>query len=110
MIPDVTVNPSPNGLPMAKTGSPTRTSPESPRTAGLSDSTGRSARITARSFPPSIPVTSAVAVVPSRSSTTMREAPSTTWRLVRMCPSRSITMPLPVPCASTRICAIEGMT
>ena len=57
-----------------------------------------------------MPVTSAVAVVPSRNSTTSRWPPSTTCRLVRMCPLRSITMPLPAPVLPTRIRTIEGMT
>ena len=76
-MPAVTVPPSPNGLPIAITQSPTRTASESPNeTAG----SGASAftRNTARSVFSSLPTSSAVKLRPSGKLTVISSAPSMT--------------------------------
>ncbi len=89
----VTVPSSPNGAPIAMTGSPTTTASESP-----SVRVGRSLRstlMTARSYSIVDPTTSAMSSSPSLNVTESLPgvAPSTTCWLVRMYPSWEITNP-----------------
>ena len=102
MIPVVRVRSRPNGLPRASTFWPTTSLDESPRGIGVSPPGGSSTRITAMSLEASEPMTFASRVVPSWSVTSSESAPSTTWLLVRMCPSPSITNPEPEPRSSSR--------
>ena len=96
-IPWVSVPSRLNGLPMASTGSPTRSEAELPNGAAGSDPAGTSARIMARSFPGSRPAISASAVDPSAKRTSMASAPSITCSLVRIAPSASMMTPDPCP-------------
>ena len=80
-MPAVTEPPSPNGLPIASTQSPTRSaslSPNGTNLSGLSLSTLSSARSTRSSLPTS----TALSVVLSCSVTLISSAPSMTWLLV----------------------------
>ena len=81
-MPEVTVSPTLNGLPMASTGSPTDRCRMSPNgiTGRLSSDTFSSAR----SESASVPTTLALAERPSDSVTSMSSAPSTTcWFVSR---------------------------
>jgi len=77
----VTVWPTPNGLPIASTTSPTRTDPGVPNaTVGRFS---RSTFSTARSVSGSVPTTFAFSrVLPSARRTSISSIPSTTWLLV----------------------------
>ena len=80
-MPAVTVPPRPNGLPIARTQSPTRDWPESPKStvgSGLSALTFSKAR----SPPSSRPTISAFSVVLSCRVMETSSAPSITWLLV----------------------------
>ena len=61
-MPAVTVRSRPNGLPIATTGSPTRTASESPRRSGASAVASTSTLRTARSVEGSLPTSVAVSV------------------------------------------------
>ena len=81
-MPLVTVWPMPNGLPTARTRSPTSTMSLSAKVIA-----GRffaSTFTTARSDCGSVPMTLAVSSRPSLRETLMRSAPFTTWLFVRM--------------------------
>ena len=78
-MPDVTVRSSPNGLPIATTGSPTRTLSELPRGRGVSAFAEVSTRRTARSVDGSVPTISALTVSRFEKLTFTSLAPSTTW-------------------------------
>src|SRR5881397_2486679 len=92
-MPVVTVCSSPNGLPIAITGSPTWRREESPSgiTGSPVASTLRSAMSVFGSRPRSRPGSSR----PSASVTLISVAPSTTWLLVTMKPAELITKPEP---------------
>ena len=79
-MPLVTVWPTPKGLPMASTWSPTCSASESPRV--ITGSLSRSIFSTARSLSGSVPITLAGVRRASCSTTSMASAPSTTWLLV----------------------------
>ncbi len=78
-IPEVTVRSSPNGLPIATTGSPTATLSELPSGRGVSALAEASTRSTARSVDGSVPTTSALTVSRFEKLTVTSLAPSTTW-------------------------------
>ena len=78
-IPVVSVRSSPNGCPIAATGSPTINASESPSRTGLIASPLGSTRTTARSFALSNPCTRPSTVLPSLSPTVTVVAPCTTW-------------------------------
>ena len=86
MMPVVSVRSSPKGLPMAKTRCPTFNCVELPKTTGNSDAGGASIFSTATSVAGSWPTSRASYVLPSNKVTWIWRAPSTTWKLVRMCP------------------------
>ena len=79
-MPEVTVCPSPNGLPTATTKSPTRRPCELASGSARRFSAGM--RISATSVPGSLPMNSASTVRPSCSCTLTSVALSTTWWLV----------------------------
>src|SRR6266700_7449279 len=94
MIPAVTVPPRPNGLPIARTQSPTRALLESPQLAagrGVLTSTLSSAR----SVTASRPMTCACNAVSSDSVTVIWSAVAITWLLVTINPDGSMTKPEP---------------
>ncbi len=98
-IPAVAVRSRANGLPIATTGSPTRTLEESPKATGWSWSAGRSTLRRAMSVDSSLPTTCAgtaeeLSALPSWTVTLLE--PFTTWALVRTCPCLSMTKPEPV--------------
>ncbi len=96
-MPAVSVNCWPNGLPIAYTRWPTNTSSESANVTGARATPDGSTRMTARSASGSRPTSSAATIVPSMNVTRIYCASSTTWLLVTMWPSVSITKPVPVP-------------
>ena len=79
-IPEVTVWPTPNGLPIASTTSPTWSASVSPKV--IAGSRSRLIFSTATSVSGSAPTTLARALRPSASSTSISSAPSITWLLV----------------------------
>ena len=79
-MPLVTVWPTPNGLPMASTWSPTCSASELPSV--MAGSLSSVIFSTARSLSGSVPITLAVVRRASGSTTSMASAPSTTWLLV----------------------------
>ena len=81
-IPLVTVWPTPKGLPMASTWSPTCSESELPST--ITGNLSSAIFSTARSVSGSVPITLPVVCRPSLSVTSISSAPSTTWLLVRM--------------------------
>lgn len=81
-MPLVTVWPTPKGLPMASTWSPTWSSSELPST--IAGSLSISILSTARSVSGSVPITLARVWRLSLRVTSISSAPSTTWLLVRM--------------------------
>ncbi|MNT39669.1 hypothetical protein D3C72_1759370 [compost metagenome] len=81
-MPLVTVWPTPKGLPMASTWSPTSSSSELPST--ITGSLSSSILSTARSVSGSVPITLPRAWRLSFRVTSISSAPSTTWLLVRM--------------------------
>src|SRR5215472_13294965 len=94
MMPAVTVPPSPNGLPIASTQSPTLVFDESPQLAagsGVFASTLRSAR----SVTLSRPITWACSTVSSLSVTVIWSALAMTCALVTMIPDGSMMKPEP---------------
>ena len=97
-MPWVTVGPpsSARALPIATTGSPTATSPVA-NVAGVTP-VGSESFSTAMSLEASTPTIDASCSLPLTVTCTV-SAPSTTWALVRMCPSLSRTMPVPAPSA-----------
>ena len=92
-IPWVTVWPTPNGLPMASTTSPTRSGGALP--SGIAGSEPASMRSTARSVSGSVPIRRPTCREPSESCTPMRAAPSTRCRFVRIVPSVPTITPEP---------------
>jgi hypothetical protein len=96
MIPSVTVLDSPSGAPMATAMSPTCTSSESAKVAGVRSSAACSRR-TARSEVGSVPTISASWSVPSAVRTCTVPPPATTWLLVSTYPSSVRTTPEPLP-------------
>ncbi len=100
-IPVVIVRSRPNGLPIAKTRMPTRRSDESPTSIGKRTSRGASILITAMSLLGSAPTSLASYVFPSNRVIPTSWASSITWKLVKMCPSRSRTDPEPEPSDET---------
>ena len=98
-IPRVMVPVSPKGLPMANTFCPTTRCEESPRVTGTRS--GAEIWMTARSWERSRPTILAGYLRRLASVTSIWRAPSTTWKLVRMCPCLSRTKPEPWPCAGT---------
>ncbi len=78
-----------NGLPIAITRWPTRRLLESPSSTRCNASGGTSILITAKSLEGSAPTTMAGSLAPSAMVTPTSSAPSTTWKLVTMCPSWS---------------------
>jgi hypothetical protein len=99
-MPDVTVCGRPNGPPMATTGSPTRALSEFANAIGCSSEAAALTRMTATSVDGSVPMTLALAVVPSPKVTVAVRAPETTCSSVRMSPFLSKTTPAPSACAS----------
>ena len=89
-MPLVTVPSSPNGLPNARTGSPTSTALESARRSGSSSACGASTRRTARSVEGSVPTSSASSSTPFQKLTEIEEAPATTCWFVTMWPGRVV--------------------
>ena len=79
-MPQVTVWPTPNGLPIASTTSPTCSASELPSV--MTGSLSSAIFSTARSVSGSVPITLARASRPSLSCTSISSAPSTTWLLV----------------------------
>ena len=99
-MPRVTVCPSPNGLPIATTKSPTSSESESPGSS--STRSCASMRRSATSVPGSLPTSVASNSRRSRRVTTISSAPLTTWWLVTTRPSSpSMMMPDPMPCTGT---------
>ena len=96
-MPSVTEPPSPNGLPIAITQSPTRIVSELPNGTAVSGFAGSGVTFsTARSVSVSRPFTCALRVVPSAKLTSISSASSMTWLLVMMTPwSASSTNPDP---------------
>src|SRR5580765_2422947 len=94
MIPAVTVPPSPNGLPIASTQSPTRALLESPQLAAGSGDFG-STLSSARSVTESRPMTCACNAVSSDRVTVICSALAITWLLVTINPDGSMTNPEP---------------
>src|SRR5579864_5286326 len=94
MMPDVTVPPSPNGLPIANTQSPTRTLFESPQAAAGSGFLV-SILSSARSVTGSRPTTWAFSAVLSDSVTVICCAFAMTWLFVTMSPEGSTMNPDP---------------
>ncbi|MNT30923.1 hypothetical protein D3C72_1667400 [compost metagenome] len=80
MMPLVTVWPTPKGLPMASTWSPTSTDSELPST--ITGSLSSVILRMARSVSGSVPITWALDLRPSVRVTSMSSAASTTWLLV----------------------------
>src|SRR4051794_22439220 len=99
--PVVVVLDRPSGLPIAMTGSPTRTWEESANVAGTRSFGGCWMAITARSVAGAVPTTVALYVRPSARTTEMvvpEPAPAaTTWLLVSTRPAVSRTTPDPWP-------------
>src|ERR671921_625119 len=94
-MPVVTLIPTLSGLPMAMTGSPTPTLPESPSVSGSRTLSGASTFRTATSVEGSSPTTSAPSLTPLANLTETSSAPPTTCWLVTMCPCSSRTNPEP---------------
>ncbi len=94
-IPAVAVRSSPNGLPIATTGSPTSTRSESPSWSGFSAPAVASTRSTARSVDASVPTISAATESRFEKLTRIASAPSMTWKFVTMFPALSTTKPDP---------------
>src|SRR5215469_18019464 len=94
MIPDVTVPPRPNGLPIASTQSPTLVLLESPHVAAGRGAFGSTLR-TARSVTVSRPTTSACNVVSSDRVTVICSALAITWLFVTTIPDGSMMNPEP---------------
>src|SRR6185437_5688886 len=94
MIPAVTEPPSPNGLPIASTQSPTRAFDESPQLAAGSGAFGSTLR-SARSVIESRPITWACSEVSSDRVTVMPSALAITWLLVTISPDGSTIKPEP---------------
>ena len=82
MIPTVTVWSRPNGLPIAITGSATRSAVELP--SAIAGRPVASTLMTAMSVSGSLPTSLAASFRPSLRVTSMALAPSTTWWLVTM--------------------------
>ena len=78
-MPAVTVRSSPNGLPIATTGSPTWTASESASASGVSAFASASTSSSARSVEGSEPTTRADTVSWFEKLTSISVAPSTTW-------------------------------
>ena len=76
-MPMVTVWPTPKGLPMASTTSPTRMPSIWPKT--MAGSLSALTLSTARSVSGSLPMTLALSLRPSLTATSMSSAASTTW-------------------------------
>ena len=76
-MPPVTVCPTPNGLPIASTTSPTCSASDEPKLIAASASAFT--RSTARSVSGSFPTTLASSLLPSASATSISLAASTTW-------------------------------
>ena len=94
--PVVSVRSSPNGLPIATVGSPTRTAEESPSASGCRSASLGLTDSTARSVSASLPTTRAATVRWSENETRTSSEEATTWALVRMWPFSSSTKPEPV--------------
>ena len=95
MMPPVTVWPTPKGLPMASTWSPTCRVSELPSTT--TGSRSRSICSRAKSVSGSVPMILARACRPSLRTTSISSALSTTWLLVRIRPLALTITPLPSP-------------
>ena len=83
-MPAVTEPASPYGLPIATTGSPTRTSFDRASASGSSSSASTSTSITARSVEGSVPTMVASVFLPSAKVTETSDAPETTCAFVTM--------------------------
>ena len=94
-MPLVTVCPTPKGLPMARTRSPTSSSSESRNSRYGNGSPPSSMRTTARSVFSSVPTTEASNSRRSARTTVISSAPSITWWLVIMVPLESTMTPEP---------------
>ena len=92
---------TPKGSPMATTASPTRSTEESPNSAGVRF--WASMRSTARSDRASEPTRLAWKVRSSVSRTEIETAPSTTWALVTSRPSADSTTPEPLEVPPDRV-------
>ena len=106
-MPAVTVPPSPNGLPIAITQSPTREPSESPKPSGLSVFSPGSTRSSAMSVLASRPITFASSRVLSDRMTAILSASAMTWLLVTITPDASMTKPEPsevIPCRGMGLC------
>ena len=108
MTPTLIEPPSPNGLPIAYASLPWRTAAGLPRMAGTRLATGSVARTTAMSFSGWRATISPLDWVPSAKVSLISVASATTWRLVRMSPSRVTTTPLPSPPSSSGLPAFAG--
>ena len=97
IMPLVSVNSRPNGLPIAATSWPTSASALSPSRAAPIPFLGSVSLSTARSESESPPSNSALTTSPLWKVTVRRSAPSTTWKLVTMRPSSLQTKPDPSP-------------
>jgi hypothetical protein len=78
-MPAVAVRRRPNGLPIATTGSPTRTASESPNASGASPRDVDCTRRTAMSVDGSLPTIDALSVSWFEKLTSISSAPSITW-------------------------------
>ena len=94
-MPVVTVRSSPNGLPIATTGSPTSTFDESASVSGVRASGLASTLSRAMSVDGSLPTSVAFRVSSFENRTSIAVAPSMTWKFVAMCPCLSSTKPEP---------------
>ena len=92
--PTVTEPPSPNGLPIAITQSPTRSFSESPKVTALSGCSGFTRKI-AMSVLVSRPMISALSFMPLLKLAKISSASPITWLLVTMMPLGSTTTPEP---------------
>ena len=91
MMPRVTLPPSPNGLPIAITQSPTRIAAEEPNFTSFS-ALWASTFSSAMSVLVSLPISSALSFEPSCRLIWISSAPSITWLLVTMMPCLPSTM------------------
>jgi hypothetical protein len=105
IMPSVTLERRPSGLPIASARSPTFSFDESANRAGLRPVSV--VRMTARSLAAKAPRSVARCRVPSCVVTVNVRAPETTWAFVTMSPSPSNTIPDPsLPVLS--ICTTDG--
>ncbi len=109
-MPEVSEPASPNGVPMASTGSPIWAASELASTSGCRWLPAPETWTTARSSEASVPATAPATVVPSLKVTRICRAPATTCSLVRMSPPLLSTIPEPVASPTLRKLALSSVT